>query len=102
MKKILSHSKMRETMPLVDRKGKKRAAVFLKDDTTELSDEDYKYLNDPKNSMFPHLIETGVFVLVSTPDAPKLSKKEQKRNAKAAKDTADKAKTEAATANKGE
>lgn len=88
-------------MPLPLKGGKVRKAVFSKNDTTELSDEDYKFLNNPKNSMLPHLVETGVFVLVSVPEV-KVDKKEQKKIARAAKIEADKAKKETATANKGE
>lgn len=62
--KILSKSKMREVIPLpLGKDGKKREAVFNKDESTEISDEDYKYLCGDGISMVPFLVDEGTFIV---------------------------------------
>lgn len=67
MNKILSKSKMRETLPLkpVDGKGA-RIAVFEKDKITELEDSDFEFLKAQKNGPFNWFISEGIFIVVGS------------------------------------
>lgn len=63
-------------MPLPPVNGVTRAAVFLKNEVTELADGDYKFLSTKQNSVFNTLIDTGVFHVVASGAEPVKSKLE--------------------------
>jgi hypothetical protein len=104
MKKILSESKMKEKIPLNPKKKSGEYAVFEKGQVTELSDDDFTYLNDEKNSMLPFLLKEGTFKLVAgdeAPAEPKKSKKQQKKEAAMAKKVEEKKAVETANERQG-
>jgi len=83
MRKILSLSKMRETIPLPPLKDRlKRSAIFMKGEHTNLEDSDYEFLKKQEGGPFNFLIGEGTFIVSELPkeEEPKpLSKKDQKK-----------------------